>query len=99
MLPIHQMHRLVSLPGGDLYRHAVAQQLVGTQIRLIKGDASGIGSGLQLLQGGRNLCVRIAAGFQIVSKQCRLGGAIVFPLTPFAKVAIAEASRVCLIRE
>jgi hypothetical protein len=45
------MHLLVRLSGGDLHGHAVAQQLVGAQVGLVEGDARGIRSGHQFLQG------------------------------------------------
>ncbi|MNR22227.1 hypothetical protein D3C85_1391690 [compost metagenome] len=50
VLPINQMHRFVGLPNGYLYRYAVTQQLVGTQISLIQRDASGINRSHQPLQ-------------------------------------------------
>ena len=65
VLPIHQMHRFVRLAGGDLHRHAVAQQLVGAQVGLIQRDAGGVGSGHQLLQGGGNVRLGIAALLQV----------------------------------
>ena len=38
------------LARGDLHRHAVAQELVGTQVGLVERDPRGVGGGLQLLQ-------------------------------------------------
>ena len=99
VLPVHQMHRLVRLPGGDLHRHAVAQQLVGAQVGLVERDARGVGGGLQLLQGGGDVRGGVAAGCQVVAEDRRLDGAVVLPLAPLAEVAVAEAIGPRLVRE
>ena len=91
MLPVDQVHRLVRLAGGDLHRHAVAQELVGAQVGLVERDAGRVGGGLQLLQGGGDVGGGVAAGRQVVAQQRRLDGAVVLPLVPLAEVAVAEA--------
>ena len=99
VLPIHQMHRVVRLSGGDLHRHAVAQQLVGAQVGLIQGDAGGVRGGHQLLQGGGNVRLGIAAALQVRPEQFRLDAAVVLPLVPLAEVVVAEAIGTGLVRE
>lgn len=47
------------LPGCNLYRYAIAQQLVGAQIGLIQGDAGGVGGSQELLQRSRNVRIGI----------------------------------------
>ena len=79
------------LAGGDLHRHAVAQQLVGAKVGLVERDAGGVGGGLQLLQRGGDVGGGIAAGLQIFAQQRGLDGAIVLALVPLAEIAVAEA--------
>ena len=99
MIPIHEMDRLVGLSGGNLHRHAVTQQLVGAQISLIERDSGGVRRCFQLLQGGGNVGVGIAAQLQVLPQQYRFDGAVVLALAPFAKVAVAEAIGTARIRE
>ena len=87
------------LPGGNLHRHAVAKQLVGAQVGLIKGDAGRVRCRLQLLKGCGNVGVGIAALLQVLAQQCRLDEAVVLPLIPFPEVAVAEAVGTRLIGE
>jgi hypothetical protein len=61
VLPIHQVHPVVGLAGRELHRDTVPQQLVGAQVGLIEGDALRVGRGQQLLQGGGNVRVGVAA--------------------------------------
>ena len=90
VLPVDQVHRLVRLARGDLHRHAVAQELVGAQVRLVERDARRVGGGLELLEGGGDVGGGVAAGRQVVAQERRLDGAVVLPLVPFAEVAVAE---------
>ena len=92
VLPVDQMHRLVRLAGGDLHRHAVAQQLIGAQVGLIERDAGRVGGGLQLLQGGGNVRRRSSrgpSGWRASSSVSM--AAVVRSLVPLAEVAVAEA--------
>ena len=91
VLPVHQVHRLVRLAGGDLHRHAVAQELVGAQVRLVERDAGGIRRRLQLLQRGGDVGGGIAAGREVLAQQRRLDRAVVLALAPVAEIAVAEA--------
>jgi hypothetical protein len=70
VLPVDQVNRLVRLPGGDLNRHAVAQQLVGAQVGLIERDSSGVRRGFQLLQRGGDVGVGVAALLEVRSQYC-----------------------------
>ena len=99
VLPIHQMHLFVRLSGGNLHRHAVAQQLVGAQVGLIERDAGGVSSGHQLLQGGGNVRLRIAARLQVVAEQVRFDATVVLPFVPLTEVAVAQAIGPGLVRE
>ena len=59
--PVNQMNRFVCLPHRHLHRHAVAQQIVGAKIGLIQRHTGYIGGGFQLLQGGGDMRVGVAA--------------------------------------
>jgi len=68
VLPVDQVHRFVGLARGDLYRHAVAQELVGAQVRLVERDARRVGGGLELLEGGGDVGAGVATGRQVVAE-------------------------------
>ena len=97
--PIHQMHLLVRLSDGDLHRDSVAQQLVGAQVGLIKGDAGSVGGGHQLLKGSGNVRLGVSALLKVCPQQILLDAAVVLPLVPLAKVAVAQAIGPGRVRE
>ena len=99
VLPVNEVHRLVGLTRSDLYRHAVAQELVGAEVRLVERGAGRIGGGLELLEGSGNVGVGIAAGLEVVAQKRRLDCTVVLPLAPVAEVAVAEAVGLCRIGE
>ena len=87
------------LPGGDLHRHAVAQQLIGAQVGLIERDARGVRRSFQLLQGGGNMRLGVAPCFKVFPQQRGLDGAVVGALVPIPEVAVAEAVGAGRVRE
>ena len=90
VVPVDEVHGLVGLTRGDLHRHAVAQELIGAEVRLVERAAGRIGSGLELLEGGGNMGVGIAAALEVVAQARRLDCAVVLPLAPVAEVAVAK---------
>ena len=99
VLPIDQLHLIVRLSSSDLHRHAIAQQLVGAQIRWIKIDTRGICGSQQLLKCGRNVCLGIAPLQQVRPQQINFNASIVFSLVPIAEIVVAKAIRSRLVRE
>jgi hypothetical protein len=90
VLPVDQVDRLVRLPCRDLDRHAVAQELVGAQVRLIERDARRIGGGFQLLKGRGDVGAGVPAGREVLAQDRRLDATVVLALAPVAEVAVAE---------
>ena len=90
VLPVDQVHILVRPPGGKQHLHRVAQQVVGAQVGLVERDAGHIGGGFQLLQGGGDMRLGVAALAQVGPQQIRLDGSVVLALVPVAEVAIAQ---------
>ena len=93
MFPVDEFHRLVGLADGDLYRDAVANELVGPEICLVERGPGRIGGSFKLLEGGGNVPIGIAAGLEVFAQNGRFDWAVVLPTTPVAEVSVAEAIR------
>ena len=93
------MHGVEGSSGRNLHFHAVAQQLIDAQIRLIERDAGRVRGGQQFLQGAGDMGFRVAARFQIVAQQVDLDAAVVLPPRPIAKVTVAKAVGSSRVRE
>ena len=70
------------LPGCNLYRYAIAQQLVGAQIGLIQGDAGGVGGDQELLQRSRNVRIGITTLLEVAAQKICFDAAVVVAFTP-----------------
>ena len=65
--------------------------LIDAQIRLIERDAGRVRRGQQLVQGGGNMRLRVAARLQVCAKKVGLDATVLLSLRPFAEVKAAEA--------
>ena len=99
VIPFHEMYGLMWLPGSDLDLHAVTQELIRSQIRLIERDAGSVGRGKELLQGGGDMRLGVPARSQVRAEQLLVDAAVVLAFAPVAKVAIAEAVDSRVVRE
>jgi hypothetical protein len=85
------------LPGCNLYRYAIAQQLVGAQIGLIQGDAGGVGGGQELLQRSRNVRIGITTLLEVAAQKICFDAAVVVTFAPLTQVIVPKAVRATCI--
>ena len=85
------------LPGCNLYRYAIAQQLVGAQIGLIQGDAGGVGGGQELLQRSSNVRIGITTLLEVTAQKICFDAAVIVAFTPLTQVIISKAVRATCI--
>ena len=93
------MHLIVRLASRDLHRHAITQQLIGSQVGLIESDTGGIGCRHQLLQSSRDVRVGITTRFQVGLQQLRFDATVIVTLVPLTEIVVTQAVGPRLVRE
>ena len=89
-LPVDQVDGFGDLPGLDLYRHAVAQQVVNRLVVAVEAATVVVRFGAQLVDGHADLRGVVAASRQVSGKDFSLNVAVAFAVAPIAEVAIAQ---------
>lgn len=75
-----------------LYRDAIAQQLIGTQICLVQRYAGHVAGSQQSFDSLRNGGIGVAAPLQACAQQVRLDAAVVLVFAPVAEINITQAA-------